>query len=108
MCIQGFKAHGQSVDSLSITNAYQWARTNYPLTKERDLITKTKAYTVANVAKSYLPLFNHLYICHYLPAGYPGFRIVIIHLRPNTTTINAGIVFGYHNFQSVKRPVPPH
>jgi outer membrane protein TolC len=40
---------------LSIIKAYQLARNNYPLIKQRDLITKTREYSVSNAAKGYLP-----------------------------------------------------
>jgi len=49
---------GQALKSLSIENAYQLARKNYPLIKQRDLINKSKDYTVSNAAKGYLPAFS--------------------------------------------------
>jgi outer membrane protein TolC len=50
--------YGQKVDTLSIEKAYTLARKNYPLIKQRDLITKTTNFTVSNAAKSYLPSFS--------------------------------------------------
>src|SRR5271165_2154071 len=49
-------AEGQSV--LTINDVYQLARKNYPLIKQRDLITKTKGFSVSNAAKGYLPAFS--------------------------------------------------
>lgn len=48
----------QQQQSLTIEKAYQLARNNYPLIKQRDLIAKTKEYSVSNAAKSYLPAFS--------------------------------------------------
>jgi outer membrane protein TolC len=50
-------AQGQS-PALTINEVYQLARKNYPLIKQRDLITKTKEYSVSNAAKGYLPAFS--------------------------------------------------
>ena len=44
--------------ALSIGECYSLARKNYPLIKQRDLITKTKDYSVSNAAKGYLPTFS--------------------------------------------------
>lgn len=44
--------------SLTIAEVYELARNNYPLIRQRDLIAKTKEYTVANAAKGYLPVFS--------------------------------------------------
>jgi len=53
-----FALYGQKVDTLSIEKAYTLARKNYPLIKQRDLITKTTDFTVANAAKDFLPSFS--------------------------------------------------
>jgi outer membrane protein TolC len=44
--------------TLTIQDCYQLARKNYPLIKQRDLITKTKDYSVSNASKGYLPAFS--------------------------------------------------
>ncbi|HVM89603.1 MAG TPA: TolC family protein [Puia sp.] len=51
-------AHTQQAMHLSIQQAYQLAKSNYPLIKQKDLIRKTTQYSVANAAKGYLPVFN--------------------------------------------------
>jgi len=51
-------ATAQVVNSLSIEKAYQLARKNYPLIKQRDLISKTKQYSVDNAGKGYLPALS--------------------------------------------------
>ncbi|OCX54827.1 transporter [Mucilaginibacter sp. PPCGB 2223] len=55
MVLFGKKVYGQSPTHLSIEDAYQRARLNYPLIKQNGLIDKTAAYTVANASKGYLP-----------------------------------------------------
>jgi len=41
--------------TLSIDSCYELARQNYPLTKQFDLIEKTKEYSISNANKAYLP-----------------------------------------------------
>jgi len=48
----------QTVQHLNIGEVYRLAQQNYPLIKERDLITKTKDYSVSNAARGYLPALN--------------------------------------------------
>ncbi len=50
--------YAQQTVTLSIEKVYQLARKNYPLIKQRDLIAKTKEYSVSNAAKGYLPVFS--------------------------------------------------
>jgi len=54
----GLKLFAQQTKSLSIEDVYQLARKNYPLIKQKDLIAKTKDYSVSNAAKGYLPVFS--------------------------------------------------
>ena len=46
--------------TITLDDAYRQARANFPLIKQRGLISRTKEYTVANAAKGYLPavVFN--------------------------------------------------
>lgn len=50
-------AKAQTITSLSIDECYQLARQNFPLIKQKDLIQKTKEYSIANISKGYLPQF---------------------------------------------------
>lgn len=52
------KLDAQQNQTLSIEEVYQMARKNYPVIKQRDLIAKTKGYSVSNAAKGYLPVFS--------------------------------------------------
>ena len=44
--------------TITIDEAYQLARKNYPLIKQRELIKKSTAYSVENASKGYLPQLN--------------------------------------------------
>lgn len=73
------KLYAQKTSRLSIEEAYQAARKNYPLIKQRDLIAKTKDYSVSNAAKGYLPVFTVNGQATYqsavtgFPVAFPGF-----------------------------------
>ncbi len=77
----GLNLYAQSNGVITIENAYQLARKNYPLIKQRDLITKTKEYTVLNAAKGYLPVFSVNGQATYqstvtsFPFQVPGFKV---------------------------------
>lgn len=47
--------HAQNLQRITIHECYTLAKENYPLLKQRDLITKSKEYTVQNASKAYLP-----------------------------------------------------
>src|ERR1700759_1122373 len=58
--VAGFSAdavRGQAT-RLTIEECYRLARKNYPLIKQRDLLTRTKEYSVSNAAKGYVPAFS--------------------------------------------------
>jgi outer membrane protein TolC len=48
-------ASAQAVSPLLIDSCYKMARLQYPLIKQRDLIVKSKDYTISNASKGYLP-----------------------------------------------------
>jgi len=52
------KLYAQKPENLTIEKVFQLAGKNYPLIKQRDLITKTKEYSVSNAAKGYLPVLS--------------------------------------------------
>ena len=51
-------AFGQPFERLSIEESYKFAKENYPLTKQRDLIERTKEYSLSNAAKGILPVIT--------------------------------------------------
>ncbi len=58
MLFIGFSSYGQELNILSIKKAYQLAKDNYPLTKQYDLIAKTKDFSLKNAAKGYFPMLS--------------------------------------------------
>ncbi len=54
----GFLSTAKGQSAVTISEVYGLARKNYPLIKQRELITKTKDYSVSNAAKGYLPAFS--------------------------------------------------
>ena len=59
MLIGTIELPAQSVISkLNLEQAYQLARSNYPLIKQKDLIGKTAFLTIENINTAYLPQFS--------------------------------------------------
>jgi outer membrane protein TolC len=50
--------YGQSSKTIQLEECYKLAKQQYPLIKQRDLIEKTKDYTIQNAAKGYYPQFS--------------------------------------------------
>ncbi len=48
----------QERQTLNLTQAYELARKNYPLIKQRELLKQTKDITVDNLSKGFLPQFS--------------------------------------------------
>ncbi|SEJ49368.1 Outer membrane protein TolC [Dyadobacter sp. SG02] len=58
-CLALAVTHLQAQDKpLTIREAYQLARKNYPMIRQQGLIEKTRDYSVSNAAKGYLPQFS--------------------------------------------------
>ena len=55
LAISGARAQDQQKRSLTLEQCYQLAETNYPLTRQRELIRKTREYNLSNIAKSVYP-----------------------------------------------------
>jgi outer membrane protein TolC len=51
-------ARAQEKRQLTLEDCYRFAETNYPLTRQRALIEKTRDYTISNLAKGVYPQFN--------------------------------------------------
>jgi outer membrane protein TolC len=52
------KINGQNQQILTLEESYSLARQHYPMIKQRDLISKSEAYSVSNAAKGILPVFT--------------------------------------------------
>lgn len=55
MLLLSDRSVAQTADRLSIDSCYQYAKNNYPLIKQQELIEKTKQYSIDNATKGYLP-----------------------------------------------------
>ena len=81
LCLSCQFVGAQQTMALTIDKAYELARANYPMIKQRDLIAKTKDYSVENAAKGYLPVFSVNGQATYqsavtnLPLSIPGIKI---------------------------------
>lgn len=53
-----FIINSPAQDKLSLQQAYSLAEKNYPLIKQRELITKAKEYTIDNLSTGFLPQLN--------------------------------------------------
>jgi outer membrane protein TolC len=53
-----FVGRAQTAGELTLNDCYKLAEQNYPLIKQRELITKTADYTIENIQKGYLPQLN--------------------------------------------------
>jgi len=53
--LYAFGAFAQEQHTVTLEQCYQLARVNYPLSKQRDLIQRTKEYTIDNLTKGIYP-----------------------------------------------------
>src|ERR1035441_7511712 len=51
-------AYAQSGRVLNIDSCYVWAKQNYPLLKEHNVIQQTRDFTVQNAWRGYIPQLN--------------------------------------------------
>jgi outer membrane protein TolC len=56
--IVSFAASAQHTNTITLEQCYQLARANYPLTRQRELIEKTKEYNIDNIVKGVYPQLN--------------------------------------------------
>ena len=49
------KISGQTIDRLTLSEAYDLAQKNYPAIKQKDLVRQTESLTIENLQKGYLP-----------------------------------------------------
>lgn len=58
LLLHAYTTQAQQNETLTIEACYTWAEQNYPLVKQRDLIAKSKASSIDNALKGYLPQFT--------------------------------------------------
>ncbi|MEO8764317.1 MAG: TolC family protein [Ginsengibacter sp.] len=55
ICCVSAGINGQVIKPLTIEDCYKLAQKNYPLVKQKELIAKTREYSLENASKDYLP-----------------------------------------------------
>ncbi|MCV9927179.1 TolC family protein [Flavobacterium sp. LS1R49] len=79
-----FQFYAQQDKLLKLQDCYAMAEENYPLSKKRDLITKSSEFTIDNIAKGYYPRFDVFGQATYqsdvtkLPISIPGIDVPIL------------------------------
>jgi outer membrane protein TolC len=69
---------------IKLEDCYRMAEENYPLSKKRDLISKSSEFTIDNISKGYYPRFDVFGQATYqsdvtkLPIRLPGFEVPIL------------------------------
>ncbi len=58
LLLHAYTVQAQQNETLTIETCYTRAEQNYPLVKQRDLIAKSKDYSIDNASKGYLPQFT--------------------------------------------------
>ena len=56
--VWGGALNAQDSTTLSLSQAYDLARKNYPVIKQKDLVRQTSELTISNLSKGYLPQFS--------------------------------------------------
>lgn len=55
LCFPLFAGTAEGQERITLTECYEWARTNYPQIRQQNLIEQTEQYNLANAAKGWLP-----------------------------------------------------
>src|SRR5579862_6013973 len=58
ICVAWNTVNAQTAKTLTIEDCYKLARQNYPLIKQKEIISKSKEYSIENASKGYLPQFS--------------------------------------------------
>jgi outer membrane protein TolC len=106
ICLTGLMPpEAKAQTTLTIQDCYSLAKANYPLLKQRDLITKSKEYTVQNASKGYLPQLSINGSATYqsevtaIPISIPGMNVPTLskdqyklYAEVNQTVYDGGII----------------
>jgi outer membrane protein TolC len=118
LCSLGISfGRAQSLPQLSLNECYTLAKQNYPLVKQRELITKTAAYTIDNLQKGYLPQLTINGQASYqsavteIPIKLPGMNVPVIkdqykvYGEINQTIYDGGTIGGQKELQKTNEVV---
>lgn len=73
--------YGQTIQSLTLEEAYELSQKNYPVVKQKQLIKQTEAISIENLQKGFLPQINLSAQATYqsdvtkIPVSIPGFSV---------------------------------
>ncbi|HEU5365163.1 MAG TPA: TolC family protein [Hanamia sp.] len=90
-------------DSITLDSCYVWAKKNYPMVKQYELIAKSNEFTLENISKGYLPQININGQATYqsdvtqLPKGIPGVSVLSkdqykIYAEANQMIYDGGVI----------------
>jgi outer membrane protein TolC len=79
--LSGLCLQAQDINRLTLQQAYDWARQNYPMIRQKDLVHQTASLTIENLSKGFLPQLNISGQATYqsdvtsIPISIPGLKI---------------------------------
>jgi outer membrane protein TolC len=79
--LSGFCLHAQDISRLTLQQAYDLARQNYPMIRQKNLVHQTASITIENLSKGFLPQLNISGQATYqsdvtsVPISIPGLKI---------------------------------
>lgn len=102
--------------SVTLESCYSWAKKNYPLVKQYELISKSNQYTVENISKGYFPQININGQATYqsdvtqLPKGIPGVSVLSkdqykIYAEANEVIYDGGVIKAQKKLQEANTMV---
>lgn len=102
--------------SVTLDSCYSWAKKNYPLVKQYELISKSNQYTVENISKGYFPQININGQATYqsdvtqLPKGIPGVSVLSkdqykIYAEANEVIYDGGVIKAQKKLQEANTMV---
>lgn len=107
-----------SAQVLTLEQCQREAEANYPLTKQRELISRSEAYTLTNISKAYLPQFSLSGQATYqsdvveFPGGAPGMEIPTqnkdqykAYIEMNQVILDGGAIRNQKETEKVRKEV---
>ncbi len=111
LLLSAFSVYAQVLNSISLSNCQQWAKANYPLVKQHDLLVQSRDFTLSNASKAYLPQIQIMAQASYqsdvtkIPIPMPGLVGISkdqykVYAELSQTLYDGGLVKNQKNIQS--------
>ncbi len=111
LLLSAFSVYAQVLNSISLSNCQQWAKANYPLTKQRDLLLQSRDFNLSNASKAYLPQIQLMAQASYqsevtkIPIPMPGVAGISkdqykVYAELNQTLYDGGLVKNQKKIQN--------